>query len=242
MTADEVEEIVSDFGAAAGRAQEAGFDAVQLHGAHGYLMSQFLSPQSNLRTDEWGGSPERRRRFHLEVVRSVRRAVGDDYPIWIKLGLRDYVDGGLSIAEGIETLQAMIAEGLSAVEVSRGQGAGAVQVAAPGEEERPQYRSESAQAKRAVDIPVMLVGGIRSLALADDILASGDADMISMARPLIREPDLVGRWQRGDTTPAKCISCAKCLAGFRRGQPLECEEERRLRDEAPGTHDQTAGN
>ncbi len=242
MTAAEIEGIVDDFGAAAGRAKEAGFDAVQLHGAHGYLMSQFLSPQSNLRTDGWGGSPERRRRFHVEVMRSVRRAVGDDYPIWIKLGLRDYVDGGLSIDEGIETLKAMIAEGLSAVEISRGQGAGAVQVAAPGEEERPQFRSESAQARRAVDIPVMLVGGIRSLGMAEDILAGGDADMISMARPLIREPDLIARWLRGDTAPAKCISCAKCLAGFRRGLPLECEEERRLREESSGSRDQAAGN
>ena len=102
----------------------------------------------------------------------------------------------------------------------------------PEDEERAYFREESAEAKRAVDIPVMLVGGIRSLSMAEDILTHGDADMISMCRPLIREPDLIARWQRGDTAPAKCISCAKCLAAGLRGEPLQCEEERRLREEA----------
>jgi 2,4-dienoyl-CoA reductase-like NADH-dependent reductase (Old Yellow Enzyme family) len=228
MTPAEIEEVVRDFGTAAARAKEAGFDAVQLHGAHGYLMSQFLSPQTNRRTDEWGGSPEARRRFHLEVIRSVRRAVGERYPIWMKLGLQDYVDGGLPLTEGLQALTALAAEGLSAVEISSGLGTRAVQVDGPGDKERAYFRGESAEAKRAVDIPVMLVGGIRSLSLAGNILESGDADMISMARPLIREPDLIARWQRGDTAPAKCISCAKCLAAGLQGGPLACEEERRL--------------
>jgi 2,4-dienoyl-CoA reductase-like NADH-dependent reductase (Old Yellow Enzyme family) len=195
-------------------------------------MSQFLSPTSNLRTDEWGGSPERRRRFHLEVLRSVRQAVGEGYPVWIKLGLQDYVEGGLTLSEGLETLAALATEGLTAVEVSSGHGARAVQVDGPEDVERSYFRTESKEAKRAVDIPVMLVGGIRSLSLSEDIIGSGDADMISMARPFIREPGLIARWQRGDTAPAKCISCAKCLAAGLRGGPLECEQERRLREEA----------
>jgi len=232
MTSAEIDEIVRDFGAAAARAKEAGFDAVQLHGAHGYLMSQFLSPRTNLRSDEWGGSPERRRRFHIEVVRSVRRAVGPDYPVWIKLGLQDHAEDGLQLNEGLEALKALAAEGLSAAEISAGAGTRAAQVDKPGDEERAYFREESAKAKRAVDIPIMLVGGIRSLSMAEDILGSGDADMISMARPFIREPDLIARWKRGDTAPAKCISCAKCLAVGLRGEPLACEEERRLREEA----------
>ncbi len=232
MTAAEVKRIVQDFGAAAGRAKEAGFDAVQLHGAHGYLMSQFLSPQTNRRTDDWGGSPERRRRFHIEVVRSARRAVGSDYPVWIKLGAQDYTEGGLQLSEGVDSLKALIAEGVSAAEISSGVGTRASRVARPEDEEHPYHREEGAAAKRAVDVPIMLVGGIRSLAMAEDILSSGDADMISMCRPLIREPDLIARWQRGDTAPAKCISCAKCLAAGVRGEPLQCEEERRLREEA----------
>jgi 2,4-dienoyl-CoA reductase-like NADH-dependent reductase (Old Yellow Enzyme family) len=232
MTSGEVEEIVRDFGSAAARAKEAGFDAVQLHGAHGYLMSQFLSPRTNRRTDEWGGSAEKRRRFHVEVMRAARRVVGADYPIWIKLGLQDYADDGLELAEGLETLKVLVGEGLSAAEISAGVGARAARVSRPEDEERPYFREESAEAKRAVDIPVMLVGGIRSLSMAEDIVRGGDADMISMSRPLIREPDLIGRWQRGDMAPAKCISCAKCLGAGLRGEPLACEEERRLQEEA----------
>jgi 2,4-dienoyl-CoA reductase-like NADH-dependent reductase (Old Yellow Enzyme family) len=231
-TSDEILEIVRDFAAAAARGKEAGFDAVQLHGAHGYLLSQFLSPRTNHRTDEWGGSAERRRSFLVEVVRSVRRAVGEGYPVWMKMGLRDYTDDGLDVAEGLEALRALIAEGLSAVEVSSGFGARSARTARPGDEESAYFRAESAAAKGAVDVPVMLVGGIRSLGMAEDILKRAHADMISMCRPLIREPDLIARWQRGDTAPSKCISCNKCLAAGVKGEPLRCEEERLLREEA----------
>lgn len=234
MTPAEVEGIVRDFAAAAARAREAGFDAVQFHGAHGYLMSQFLSPLTNRRTDEWGGSPEGRRRFHVEVVRSVRRAAGDDYPVWTKLGLRDRRRRGLPLSEGIEALKAMTAEGLSAVEVSTGFGWGSALVQRPEGEERAYFRDDSAVAKRAVDIPVMVVGGIRSLAMAEDILRRGEADMISMCRPLIREPGLIARWQSGDTAPGRCLSCNKCFQSGTRGEPLECGEERRLREEGTG--------
>jgi 2,4-dienoyl-CoA reductase-like NADH-dependent reductase (Old Yellow Enzyme family) len=234
FTAVEIEETVSDFAAAAARGREAGFDAVQLHSAHGYLMSQFLSPLTNRRTDEWGGSPAGRRRFHIEVLRAVRRAVGKDYPIWIKIGLQDHSDGGLPLSDGLDTLKALVAEGLSAAEVSAGQPGRAVRVRKPGDEERAYFRRDSAEAKRAVDIPVMLVGGVRSLSMAEEILSRGEADMISMCRPLIREPDLIARWQRGDAAPAKCISCAKCLAALLRRGPVACQEELRLREAAAG--------
>lgn len=232
MASAEVEDIVRDFGAAAERAAEAGVDAVQLHGAHGYLMSQFLSPLTNRRTDKWGGSPEARRRFHVEVMRSVRQAVGENYPIWMKMGLQDDVDDGLQLSEGLAALRILNAEGLSAVEISAEIGTRSARVHRPEDEEHPYFREHSAEAKRVVDIPVMLVGGIRSLAMAEDILRSDDADMISMARPLIREPGLIARWQRGDTAPAKCISCNKCFGFGVRGEALECGEERRLREEA----------
>ena len=166
------------------------------------------------------------------MLRSVREAAGKDYPVWIKIGLQDGTDGGLRLSEGLETLQVLTNEGLSAAEISTGIGARSAQVGKPGDEERPYFRKDSAEAKRAVDIPVMLVGGIRSLEMAEDILHSGDADMISMSRPLIREPGLIARWQRGDTAPAKCLSCNKCFGFGARGEPLECGEERRLREEA----------
>ena len=205
---------------------------MQLHGAHGYLISQFLSPLANRRTDEWGGSPEARRRFPVEVVRRVRRAVGDDFPIWMKLGAQDHAEQGMPLSEGMEALKAMAAEGLSAVEISAGVGGGATRVDEPEDDERPYFRADSAAAKRAVDMPVMLVGGIRSLEMAEEILRSDDADMISMCRPLIREPDLIVRWQRGELAPARCIRCNKCFRFGVRGEPLECAQELRLRQEA----------
>jgi 2,4-dienoyl-CoA reductase-like NADH-dependent reductase (Old Yellow Enzyme family) len=231
FTAAEIEETIADFAAAAARAKEAGFDAIQLHFAHGYLGSQFLSPLTNHRTDEWGGSPEKRRRFHVEVIRAVRKATGNRFPVWAKFGLVEG-EGGISLEEGLDALKAMVAEGLSAVEISAGQGAVAVRTERPEDEESPFFVNESTAAKRAVDIPVMVVGGIRSLATAEHIVGSGGADMISMSRPLIREPDLINRWQSGDTTRAKCIRCNKCMAAVFIQGVLACQEEALLREQA----------
>ena len=231
MTDEEIEAIVAEFAAAAVRAREAGFDAVQLHGAHGYLMSQFLSPLFNLRSDRWGGSAEKRRRFHLEVVGKVRSAVGADFPLMIKFGVQDDREGGLPLSEGLPTAQQMVEEGIDAIEVSAGVGT-SIQVIREGDPERAYFRERAAAVKRVVTVPVMVVGGIRSLEMAKNIVDSGDADLISMCRPLIREPGLVARWQRGEAGPARCISCNRCMAIVGRGEPLECGEERRLREEA----------
>ena len=231
MTDEEIEAILSDFASAALRAREAGFDAVQLHGAHGYLISQFLSPLFNLRTDRWGGSAENRRRFHLEVIQKVRQAAGADFPLMIKFGVQDEKGGGLSLSEGLETARQMVEKGIDAIEVSAGVGT-SIQATREGAPERAYFRERAAAVKRAVTVPVMLVGGIRSLEMAKSIVDSGDADLISMCRPFIREPSLVARWQRGEVGPAKCISCNKCFAIVGEGEPLECGEERRLREEA----------
>ncbi|MFC1902114.1 NADH:flavin oxidoreductase [Chloroflexota bacterium] len=233
LTDAEVEGIISDFAAAAVRARKAGFDAVQLHGAHGYLMSQFLSPLFNHRTDRWGGSAENRRRFHLEVVRRVRQAIGDDFPLLIKFGVQDDKKGGLPLSEGLETARQMVAEGIETIEVSAGVG---LQAAAPvrkrDEPERVPFRERTATLKREANIPVILVCGIRHLETAKDIVASGDADLVSMCRPFIREPGLIARWQRGDDWPATCISCHKCHPVNK--ELVQCKEELHLRKEAAG--------
>lgn len=231
MTGEEIETIIADFAAAAVRAREAGFDAVQLHGAHGYLMSQFLSPLYNRRDDSWGGTIDNRERFHLEVVRRVRLALGADFPLMIKFGVQDDRERGLTLNDGLQTAQGMEGEGIDAIEVSAGVGTSS-QVIREGEAERPYFRERAAAVKKVVKIPVMVVGGIRSLTTARDIVASRDADMVSMCRPFIREPGLIGRWQNGDEAPARCISCNRCMAILQRGEPLECGEERRLREEA----------
>jgi len=229
MTDEDLESIITDFAAAAVRGREAGFDAVQLHGAHGYFMSQAISPLFNRRTDRWGGNAENRRRFHLEVVRKVRQAIGDDFPLMIKYGVMDDREGGLSLEEGIEAAEQMVSAGLDAIEVSGGVGQSTpVQ---KGDEEETPFRERAAAIKRAVTVPVMVVAGIRRLETAQNIVDSGDADMVSMCRPFIREPGLVARWQRGETAKATCISCNRCFPIIARGEPLECGEERRLREE-----------
>ena len=230
MTEDEIEGIIADFVAAGLRVREAGFDAVQLHGSHGYLMSQFASPLFNHRTDKWGGSPENRRRFHLEIISRLRKALGDDYPILIKFGPQDEREGGLTLAEGLETCRQMEKVGLTGIEVSTGFG-NAISRLHDGEACKPFFRERAAAVKKVVRVPVAVVNGIRNLETAEDIIQSGDADIISMSRPFIREPYLLLRWQKGDTSPAKCVSCGKCMPVAVSTHSLECCEEKRLREE-----------
>ena len=232
MAGEEIESIIADFVAAAVRGRNAGFDAIQLHGAHGCLMSQFLSPLFNHRTDKWGGSAENRRTFHLDVIRKVRQAIGADFPLMVKLGVEDDKDGGLTLSESADAAQQMERSGIDVIEVSTGSEAftSIMPVLKKSDPERAYFRRRAATIKRAVDVPVMVVGGIRSLEAAKAIVDSGDADLISMCRPFIREPHLVARWQAGETEPAKCISCNSCANIVASGSPLECGQERRLRE------------
>ena len=236
MPDEEIESIIDDFAAASVRAREAGFDAVQLHGAHGYLMSQIASPIFNQRQDRWGGSAENRRRFHVEVTRRIRKAVGADYPLHIKFGLMDDQEGGMPLDEGIETARQMVAAGMDAIEVSGGVGemSPAHKV---GDPEQTPFRERAAALKREIDAPVMVVSGLRTLETSRDIVASGDADMVSMCRPFIREPGLVARWKSEDqdataVAGAKCISCYRCITDIGRGVPFGCGQERSIREAA----------
>ena len=227
MAGEEIEAVISQFAAAARRAVAAGFDAVQLHGAHGYLMSQFLSPITNQRQDRWGGSPENRRRFHIEVVKRVRKELGKNIPLLIKFGVLADEEGGSPLQDGLEAARQMAAAGLDAVEVSAGIGT-FNQAPKSGEAENAYFRDRAAATKRAVVIPVACVAGIRSLEMAQSIIDSGDADLVSMSRPFIREPQLIARWRTDSTTPAKCVSCSRCFVFPRRGKPLQCGQDHRL--------------
>ncbi len=226
MEENDIEDIIDDFVSAAVRAREAGFDAIQFHGAHGYLMSQAASPLFNQRTDRWGGSPENRRRLHLEIIRRTRKAIGTDFPLLIKFGVMDDREGGLTLNEGIKTARQIAKAGIDAIEISAGVGQ-ASHIARECDPEVTPFRERASQVKREISVPVILVNGIRTLKTANDILDSGDADMISMSRPFIREPGLVRRWQHGDQASAKCISCNRCLR-IREGDSLACNEERSL--------------
>ena len=232
MTVAEIEGLIEAFGRAAGRARGAGFDAVQLHGAHSYLFAQFLSPCSNRRTDRWGGSLENRMRFHIEVVRAIRQAVGQDYPLLIKLGVQDTAEGGLTLEEGCKVAEKLSTSGVDAIEVSEGLEMARTNhirkgIKAGGGE--AYYAEWAKEVRKSVRVPVILVGGIRSFHLAERLVEERYADAVSMCRPFIREPDIVHRWQGEDKSPAKCISCNLCLERVRREEPLECVQESPVR-------------
>lgn len=215
LPAGEIAAIAEAFGQAARRAQEAGFDGVQLHLAHGYLLSQFLSPHRNQRSDAFGGSAENRRRAPLLALEAVRDAVGPGFPVLAKMNSTDGVEGGLEIDEAVAHARAFVAAGLDAIEVSGGiPAAGSKGASRPGirsREDEAYFRGGGAAVKAAVDVPVYLVGGLRSPELMEEIIASGDADGVSLCRPFIREPDLPERWSVGDPAVSECISCRKCL-------------------------------
>ncbi|MGC9393224.1 MAG: NADH:flavin oxidoreductase [Anaerolineae bacterium] len=212
MTPDEIATAIDAYAQAARRAKAAGFDAVQLHGAHGYLINQFLSPFVNRRSDAWGGDLENRMRFLRAVCTAVRAQVGPDYPLFIKFGMVDGVEGGLTLAESVRVVAGLAEMGLDAVELSGGITAGTIQnskagVRAP--EDEAYFRHFAQAARPVTSLPLMLVGGFRSRQVMDDVLDSGDVDFISLCRPLIAEPDLPLRLQAGQTRAA-CISGNRC--------------------------------
>ncbi|MEO5362776.1 MAG: NADH:flavin oxidoreductase [Magnetococcus sp. DMHC-8] len=237
MTRQDIEAVVTAFAQGARRARACGFDAVQLHGAHGYLINQFLSPLTNQRTDEYGGSVENRRRFLLEVYGAVRRAVGDDYPVMIKLNGDDFLAGGLTLAEAVAAAVALDEAGMDAIEVSGGTAASGERTPARGRARSPDeegyHRDLARQIKAAVSCPVMVVGGFRSRAVVEQALEAGDADYIAMARPFIREPDLAARWRQGEEVTAACQSCNGCFKPGLEEGGIYCVKSRLSAKSAP---------
>jgi 2,4-dienoyl-CoA reductase-like NADH-dependent reductase (Old Yellow Enzyme family) len=228
---DEIADAVAAFGAGARRAAEAGFDGVHIHAANGYLISEFSSPTANRRSDEWGGAPDKRDRFALEVVRAVRAAVPESMPVTLKLGMVDATPGGLGLDESVPRARRLVEAGLDGLEISCGVMELATDSARtyvavdrrraaedllvhrlfsePAEEA---YFLPWARAVRAqVDTTIVLVGGMRRTQTIDRILESGEADLIALARPLIREPDLVHQLAQGRTGRVDCTSCNLCL-------------------------------
>jgi 2,4-dienoyl-CoA reductase-like NADH-dependent reductase (Old Yellow Enzyme family) len=231
MTDDEIWEIVRAFGDAARRAREAEFDAVQLHGAHGYLLSQFLSPYTNRRDDEWGGTLERRLRIFKEIYRQTRAKVGEDYPVLIKIGVKDEISGGLDIREGKLAAQSFAEWGFDALEISQGlRGLGyensefRIKIDCIARE--AYFRDWCREIKNEVNVPSMMVGGLRSFNLMEEVIQKGEADFISLSRPLIREPGIINDWKRGDRRKPACISCNHCLEALMKGKTLHCVQKK----------------
>jgi 2,4-dienoyl-CoA reductase-like NADH-dependent reductase (Old Yellow Enzyme family) len=214
LAPDEIRALIVDFISAAKRAKRAGFDGVQLHAAHGYLLSSFLSPHTNRRADEWGGPVENRARVLVEILRGVKAACGRDFPVIVKLNSTDFLEGGLVLEDAVRVARMIEAEGIDGIEVSGGMaeaGRGSVWAGLRGEDEEGYFVENAARIKRAVRVPVFALGGIRTLAVAERLVREGRADLVSLSRPLIRDPFLVKHFREGLTSKSECISCNKCF-------------------------------
>jgi 2,4-dienoyl-CoA reductase-like NADH-dependent reductase (Old Yellow Enzyme family) len=222
VTVPEIEMLITSYAQAARRVKEAGCDGVQLHGAHGYLINQFLSPFANQRGDEWGGDLTRRSRFLRKVIKAVRKQVGPDYPVMIKFGMVDGLEGGLRADEGAHIISLMAKMGLDGIEISGGIRADNSKKGIRRPEDEAYYRPLAQQARKATDLPLALVGGLRTRGVIDDILSSGDADFVSLCRPLISEPDFPNQLKAGQTTKSRCISSNNCWSE-ERGSGIGCK-------------------
>ncbi len=232
LPAAEVAAIVADFGAAARRAAEAGFDGIHLHGGNGYLISQFASPLTNRRDDAWGGDAARRGRFFIAVLDAVRAAVGPDMPVTARFGLRDSIAGGMTEEEGLARAAALTARGLDGFEpslnlmasyrdnirpyVGLGLARAMGDLVAPRLWSAPApqgYYRPLARALRRVapDKAIILVGGLRDTDVMAEVLAAGEADFLSFARPFVREPDFPKQLAAGRRGALDCVSCNICL-------------------------------
>lgn len=220
LTRAEIHTIVEQFGAAALRAKRAGFDMVEIHGAHGYLVSQFLSGFSNKRTDEYGGSLHGRCRFLLEILEEVRGRVGSDFPIQLRISAAEGVDGGLSIGESQATALMAQAAGIAAIHVSQGCHANMADMISPYYVPRAAYAGNAAAVKAVVKIPVIGVGRINDPLIAEAVLASGAMDLVAMGRASLADPDLPRKAQTDSLDDIRyCFGCMQgCIGkGGRRG-------------------------
>jgi 2,4-dienoyl-CoA reductase-like NADH-dependent reductase (Old Yellow Enzyme family) len=208
LTDAEILELVERFATAARVAKAAGFDGVEIHAAHGYLVSQFLSPYTNTRTDAWGGDPERRMRFLVEIVRAIRREVGPAFPIGVKLNSADFQRGGFTEEESMGVVQQLEREGIDLLEISGGSYEksammGSEAGARESTRRREAYFLDYAQkVRRLTKLPLLLTGGMRSAATMKQVIADGHVDMVGLARPLAVEPDLPARLLSDDDAEA----------------------------------------
>jgi len=209
---DQIEIIVNEFGKAALRAQKAGFDGVQIHAAHGYLLSKFLSPFFNKRTDQYGGSPEKNTKIVVDILKEIKCKCGKDFPVWIKLNSEDfgYEQESLSFESTLLTSKILDDQKIDAIELSGGTPAGKQSSSRSIEHEAYHYEY-AIKLSSTIDTPVFLVGGCRDIEKIESILCHSNINAVSLSRALIREPEIINRWKNGDSTKAKCVACNGCF-------------------------------
>ena len=225
VTREEMEQIIATYGATARRAREAGFNAVQIHGAHGYTLAKFISPFFNRRTDKYGGSAENRARFLVEIMKAMKDNAGEDYPVFVKMNCADFQENGMTIKDSAPIAEVLDQEGIDAIEPSGGSVGGNHNSRGAIDKKKYTenfYMSFAEEIKRRVKAPVMMVGGLRRFEVVESVIKEGRADLISLSRPFMREPDIINRWMRGDRSPSACISCNGCSGLLMKGKPVRC--------------------
>ena len=223
LTVTEIQALVKDFGDAADRAFDAGFELIEIHGAHGYLINQFLSGFSNIRQDAYGGDIPGRTRFAREIVREIRKRVGDKFPISFKISAMEFVKDGLNVAESLEILKILIREGVDVVQVSAGNDATPEWISQPMFMEKACLTDFAWAIKKELAVPVMAVGRINDPRLAEDIIKAGKADLVCMGRGLLADPAMPNKAREGRLDDIRtCIACNTCMASiFKKGR-VEC--------------------
>jgi len=223
LTVDGIRNLVKKFGDAAARAYQAGFELIEIHGAHGYLVNQFLSNFSNIREDEYGGNVVGRTRFAGEIVEEIRKRLGSELPISFKISAEEYVDGGLTTKESIEILKILINAGIDLVQVSAGNDVTPEWISQPMFMEKACLVESACQIKKALDIPVMAVGRINDPQIADDIIRQEKADLVCIGRGLLADPEMPLKARNGRLDEIRtCIACNTCMQSiFKKGR-IEC--------------------
>lgn len=240
MNAEEIEETIQAFAKAAFRTKQAGFDGVQICAAHGYLINQFLSARTNRRKDHWGGSLENRMRFLVEIYQAIRKQVGEEYPVLVKINAQDNIKKGVTLSESISLCKKLESIGIDAIEISGGileTGFSTTRGDIPEDLllkslnllQRPLFLFFKRKLKKAaqfqegyhlaqataiknnVRIPIILVGGVRKRGMMEDILEQEKADLIAMSRPFIRQPNLVNQFLKyPNAERITCVNCNRC--------------------------------
>ena len=251
MTEKEIEEVIISFGKSALRAKQAGFDGVEVMAGHGYLINQFLSRRTNKRKDSWGGSLENRARFLFEIIKEIRRQVGDSYPLLVKLNTEDQLKEGFSVEESAWVAEKLSEMGVNAIKLTGGtfeSGLNIARGAIPEDEiledlagwekyrvkmiiraMKRKFRFYEAyflkNARRIsprVKVPIILVGGLRTVEVMENILKEGASQLIALGRPLVRDPDFPNKILEGKAKQSTCQNCNRCFIRIAQEKPLRC--------------------
>lgn len=224
LTVEEIHTIIGQYGDTAYNLKRAGFDAVEIYAAHGYLVSEFLSKYANRRTDHYGGCLENRMRFLLEIIADVKKKVGPDFPVLVRMSTVEYVPGGLSIGETKVLARKLQEAGVAAIDCSQGIFTVSQNIVEPMMYDNCAFVDNSAEIKKVVDIPVITAGRINEACLAESVLLSGKADLIGMGRASLADPDFPKKVQEGRLEDIRyCIGCVQgCIGGNMRGENCHC--------------------